>query len=1412
MSWSVRGVENDAREQALEAAREAGVPVGEWLNELILSRSGAAPSSDPESLRDRVERLSNSATTATPARRAPAARSGTEADVRQIAEIAKALDALLERSSGHEASHAAPRSAPAREAAPARSRDTAPAKPASPARTNRVERVLATLEDLDRRVRSLSERGGGTRQDPALADGEGYDDSMPAHSSHERSLKSAIEEISARKNDLSARGDARQPSRPAATAQPDRAQSDRGQGNIDRHFSELARQIDSLRDPAEDRLADLRAEMAELRKAITGRERDGSSRRDLKDVRRLSDLIEEMRGETADAAAIADLRSEIANLREAVIDNNVEGTLQTLELGYAHIVQRLDELRRMTGDTHMLKGLDGRLADIESTLSSLPRYGEFTGLEDKLLRLSDRVEEAAARSGGADIAYLEGELQRLHRMIGDLDVRDAVRSVDECLRSVADRIDEVERSMQSAGDVGERISAMEDRLPATDAFDRLNHRLERICTMLSEDRSAKQENALDDRLTEIVSRLDTIAARPQESGQVESILSLLENRLDTLNAKLDEIDEKTLGHEALDAAVKRIDDALDRIPGAQRFEELQLEISSLIARMSGDGAAPSDSGALDALRREVSDLRQDFAQPERLASLLEPQIQELARTLMSGDRLNTDDATLARIEQQIAVIAGQLDATEDRLSGLGDMEATLNKIGGALSEERAGSQSAERNDDIDALRGDLNKLMKAAGAATLDDDADIVDIQAALNRIVARLMALESDATQMRGDIALEGEQQAAMAVPAIAVGGGGGSRAARVPAPAGRGPDGPSARDSGAPAPKGKAPAVPSPAAAPRSRRDEQPALHDDLPLEPGSGKPDIAALLREHNEGRTQRVQRVETDDNAGPRDRKADFIAAARRAAQAAAAEVTAERLGSPQAPEEMPERGGWLRSKLKRSASDKAQTAEIAAGTDAEISDIEAASETTDAATAEKQPRFRRFRRVLRSRRPLVLAAAAVILAIGALKMTPADKLERVANLFSGPAATSSVEQAAFGPAGGAAPVLGRVAPDGVGQASGTAGLSSTGPGMPDAKVTFDPPAAPPDTFKDARTPEAAAPIAPQPPVTASDPAPATTESTGTLTVEPQRSAPPAIASTAPAQLEGAGQDIGLSAPLPEEAVGPMSLRMAAANGNPRAQFEIAARYTEGRGVVADPAKAAEWYRRAAEGGLAPAQYRLGSLYEKGRGIERNKDAARSWYERAAAQGNAKAMHNLAVLYAEGGAGSAEFEKATKWFKRASQLGVRDSQFNLGILYARGFGVDRDMIESYRWFALAALQGDNDAGAKRDEIAKLLAPQDLEAAKLLVSTWQADPLKDAANTVPVDAAWTDAPAKVSSLAPQELVLEAQLLLGELGYDAGPADGVVGPKTRDAVKSFQRSVGLPETGSIDSKLIRALGGRSI
>lgn len=194
-------------------------------------------------------------------------------------------------------------------------------------------------------------------------------------------------------------------------------------------------------------------------------------------------------------------------------------------------------------------------------------------------------------------------------------------------------------------------------------------------------------------------------------------------------------------------------------------------------------------------------------------------------------------------------------------------------------------------------------------------------------------------------------------------------------------------------------------------------------------------------------------------------------------------------------------------------------------------------------------------------------------------------------------------------------------------------------------------------------------------------------------------------------------------LPPATVGPLSLRLAAANGDPSAQFEVGARLAEGKGTDQNFKDAAKWYQRSASQGFAQAQYRLGTLYERGLGLKADEARAKEWYLRAAEQGNMKAMHNLAVLSANSKSGSPDYATAAKWFSDAAQRGLADSQFNLAVLYENGLGLDPDMRQAYKWLSLAARGGDKEAARRRDLMKGKLSAADLGEAEAMVRDFQA-----------------------------------------------------------------------------------------
>ena len=193
-------------------------------------------------------------------------------------------------------------------------------------------------------------------------------------------------------------------------------------------------------------------------------------------------------------------------------------------------------------------------------------------------------------------------------------------------------------------------------------------------------------------------------------------------------------------------------------------------------------------------------------------------------------------------------------------------------------------------------------------------------------------------------------------------------------------------------------------------------------------------------------------------------------------------------------------------------------------------------------------------------------------------------------------------------------------------------------------------------------------------------------------------------------------------LPPATVGPLSLRLAAANGDPSAAFEVGARLAEGKGTTQNFHEAIIWYQKSASQGFAQAQYRLGTLYERGLGVKPDVARAQMWYQRAAEQGHIKAMHNLAVLSAGRMTGSPDYISAARWFEGASEYGLADSQYNLAVLHENGLGVAKDLAKAFKWYALAGRAGDKEAMRRKDALEAQLSDDQLRAVERELAQFQ------------------------------------------------------------------------------------------
>jgi localization factor PodJL len=791
------------------------------------------------------------------------------------------------------------------------------------------------------------------------------------------------------------------------------------------------------------------------------------------------------------------------------------------------------------------------------------------------------------------------------------------------------------------------------------------------------------EHALADMRDALQGEVRALAERVDRSRQVgadSSALGALEHGLAEVRDALRRLTpaESLAGFEQ---TLHALSHKIDRLAAAaqsgtsnplaiSQLEQAILSLRSIVPNVASAEALAQLSADVQALTRQFERVAADgnkldahmMNNRNTIRPELEGAIRELNERLERTQISRGDHLALGALEDRIANLSQKLDASDARLRQFDSIERGLGDLLVYFEEMRRDGRSvgATAPPGVQQLTPDPAARLPQSPLDLLND-----------------LPPLEAVAPPARSPLDLLHEPPPAPATPVAA------PRPASPPAPPAPPSPVPTPTTIAAPAPAPIRPSQPKAITRTPERTPIEPYLPPDTPLEPGSGtprlKPGSAAARIAASEAALSQARTA--NEPSG----KSALIAAARSAAKAAYLDTPVK------SPQGLGARTSGL-FKWPFTKKSEAPTPRPPQDSPKPLPELPAAPSIQPAMSANAmshdpaldRPMSRRTR-ALGFVKTVLIAASVAIIVVGAVQT--AWELLFPDEPIKPPVSEQPAEkpQATRPLAVPSWPTL----PPGDAQ-------PATPPAAPAAPATNDR-----SSFFD--------------PATIMTSKPQATEVTGSVARQPMPSRTPA-APAAPAA----------EAPVPDSMPSGISaaLRTAAVASNPAAEYEIGARYAEGRGVPQNSQEAIRWFEKAANAGFIPAQFRLASLNEKGDGVKKDVQAARRLYLAAAGKGHAKAMHNLAVLYAEGIDGKPDFKAAGQWFRKAAGYGITDSQYNLAILYARGIGVEPNLAESYKWFALAAANGDTEAAKKRDDIGSQLDKNTLTAAKLAIQTFVPD----------------------------------------------------------------------------------------
>ena len=148
--------------------------------------------------------------------------------------------------------------------------------------------------------------------------------------------------------------------------------------------------------------------------------------------------------------------------------------------------------------------------------------------------------------------------------------------------------------------------------------------------------------------------------------------------------------------------------------------------------------------------------------------------------------------------------------------------------------------------------------------------------------------------------------------------------------------------------------------------------------------------------------------------------------------------------------------------------------------------------------------------------------------------------------------------------------------------------------------------------------------------------------------------------------------------------------------------------------------------------------------------------------------------------------ADEEISSTKIERFGHGNSKTAELTRGHIDSLGSGIPQDDAPARRSFDLAAFEGERIA----QKISRWRIHRPEERTREMYSH----------SLILAQASWSRPPTP-------QMVAEAQSLLGRLGFDAGPADGAMGFRTRQAIRNYQSQAGLPVNGQVSEDLLTHL-----
>jgi localization factor PodJL len=335
---------------------------------------------------------------------------------------------------------------------------------------------------------------------------------------------------------------------------------------------------------------------------------------------KITSQIEALQRPSGIEQSIAAFRSELTEIRQAITEAMPRRAIESIENEIRSLARRIDDTRQSGTDGQALAGIERALSEIREALRSLTPAEQLAGYDDAIRNLGAKLDLILRASDDpSTIHQLEGAIAALRSIVSNVASNDALARLSDDVRLLSSKVDQLGR-LEGQGD---SFAILEQRIAA------LTSKLE------GRERPAASENSehLEGALRALSERID----RMPVGNDGASAFSHLEQRVSYLLERLEASTDHRSGN------LGRVEDGLQDI--LRHLETQQANFAALTAG-SGSVAAAPDTGLVEIVKRELTDIRFNQSETDR----------------RTQDSLETVHNTLGHVVDRLAMIEGDLRA------------------------------------------------------------------------------------------------------------------------------------------------------------------------------------------------------------------------------------------------------------------------------------------------------------------------------------------------------------------------------------------------------------------------------------------------------------------------------------------------------------------------------------------------------------------------------------------------------------------------------------------------------------------------------------------------------------------------------------------------------------------------------